>query len=100
MLVCISGQHDQLSPITGVEHQSYNAKSAEIKASKLQGPFHSLEQAQGSANAIINALKRDSFLLENVYPLWEMHAQSLCNKSKQLNLKTTGDYAFDPKDVY
>ena len=100
MLVCISGQHDQASPITERSHQSDNAKNVEIKASKLQGPFHSLEQAQGSANAIINALNRDGFLLENAYTLWEMYAQSLCNKSKQLNLKTSGDYAFDPKDVY
>lgn len=100
MLVCISGQHDQASSITDRSHQSDNSKNVEIKASKIQGPFHSHEQAQGSANAIINALNRDGFLLENTYPLWEMFAQSLCNKSKQLNLKTSGDYAFDPKDVY
>ena len=101
MLVCIAGLTTDQPPTNVARNKQHTESPAVIiKASKAQGPFHSLEQTQGATNAIVAALERDGFIMQETKLLWEIAAQKICNVSKNLNHQASGDYSFDPNDVY
>ena len=82
LLVCVAG-----------------ASGASPEKQKVQGPFHSYDQASGSANAIAQALINCGFKLILAVPVWQLKAQAIANDCRDAINKNAGEYAFDPKDV-
>jgi hypothetical protein len=67
---------------------------------KVQGPFHSKDQAQSAVSAIANALKVDDYETSEEHTIWAIQAQHAARSLRLETSSASGDYSFDPQDVY
>ena len=74
-------------------------KPAEL--SKLQGPYQTQDQAIAARAAIAEQLINKGFqLLDKVEPMWSLQAQGAIKRLRQQRQDNTGNYSFDPNDVF
>lgn len=74
-------------------------KPAEL--SKLQGPYQTQDQAIAARAAIADQLFNKGFqLLDKVEPMWSIQAQGAIKRLRQQRQDNTGNYSFDPSDVF
>lgn len=82
-LVCLSGEDD-----------SFPQKN------KIQGPYHDREQAAGAMTAIISSLSGKGYKPNTEGAIWKMQAQALIRSLRTEVEGSTGDFEFDPDDVF
>jgi hypothetical protein len=74
-------------------------KPAEL--SKLQGPYQTQDQAVAARAAIADQLINKGFqFLDKVEPMWSLQAQGAIKRLRQQRQDNTGNYSFDPNDVF
>ena len=83
-LVLFSGQNDSPLP----------------KKETSKGPFQCADEAVGVRSAIVQCLMGRGYNVEQVSALWEMEAQRVLNENKAIREDNSGDYSFNPKDVF
>jgi len=63
---------------------------------KSQGPYHRLQQAQGAANAIINALTSRGYCVSEQLNQWSIAAQREIRKIRKKRNDNLPNYTFEP----
>ncbi len=73
-------------------------KPAELN--KLQGPYQTLDQALAARGAIAQQWVSKGFERVDVSPIWSLQAQAVIKRLRQERGDNTGNYSFDPSDVF
>jgi hypothetical protein len=82
--------------LVSLSGQDHNLPSKQ----KIQGPYHSKPSAQSAVSAIKNALIADGYECFDEHPIWAIQAQQAAREVRQETQTYSGNFAFDPKDVY
>lgn len=73
-------------------------KPAELN--KLQGPYQTLDQALAARGAIAQQLESKGVQQIDAQPIWSLQAQAVIKRLRQERGDNTGNYSFDPSDVF
>lgn len=67
--------------------------------SKIQGPYHHRDQAEGALNAISHALISQGYAFSDQALIWQLHRQSALRDCRQERAQHRPDYEFIPLGV-
>lgn len=105
-LVMTRGDHERVEMHLRLDEQqhytlfAYAGDHQRPARTQQQGPYHSLEQANGARRAIAAALRTQGYRLADSHPVWCLEAQRGINELREAHQQFAVNYKFDPNDVY